>query len=258
MTTWEDHVDAWSQPPVDDVGYLKSGDMLGWTDFQLMNTIRDMARARYGGWRNHGGLWREMLRLDSTHDKDVLDFGCGVGMEARELHKAGNRVSVADVSGENLALASRVLGLADNPPVTTTCYLVIDEAPYFTAWPSSFDVIHCSGVLHHIPWARDIMIRFHECLRPGGEVRLMLYSDHGWKVATGEPAPHWSSVTATEPGFETFVRFMDSVGTYADWYNREKLEIKFGDLFTVDDFAYLCEDRRFCAAVLTRRDVDHG
>lgn len=255
MTTWEDHVKAWSRPPVDDVGYLPSADMLTMNDLDLMTRIRDMAQARYGGWRNHNGLWREMLRLDSTHGKDVLDFGCGVGMEALELQRAGNRVSLADLSEDNLRLACRVLRLGDNVPETIDLYLVDFEDPYITASAGSFDVVHCSGVLHHIPWARDIMIRFHEILRPGGEVRLMLYSDYGWCVATGDNTlPHWSSTEVAGEAFERFVSFMDGTGTYAEWYNRDKLEIKFGDLFDVSDFAYLCDDRRFCAAVLTRKD----
>lgn len=176
-------------------------------------------------------------------------------MEARELHNAGNRVQLADISPENLALAMRVLNLTDAPPDTVTCHLVTDVPPYFFADRSSFDVIHCSGVLHHIPWAKGIMRRFHEILRPGGEVRLMLYSDYGWCKATGDDQlPHWASDTEKLLGFDQFVRFMDSVGTYADWYSRDKLELKFGDLFHVDDFAYLTEDLRFCAAVLTRKE----
>jgi 2-polyprenyl-3-methyl-5-hydroxy-6-metoxy-1,4-benzoquinol methylase len=252
---WNDHVEAWSRPPVDDVGYLSSEDLMSMGDTQLNLTIMQMAHIRYGGWRNYGGLWREMLHLDDTHGKDVLDFGCGVGMEARELQEVGNYVSLADISEANLRLAYRVLRLGDHDPESIDLYRVTDEPPYITAEPGSFDVIHCSGVLHHIPWAREIMIRFHEILRPGGEVRLMLYSDYGWCQATGdEDLPHWSANTASLPGFERFVSFMDSVGTYADWYNRDKLEIRFGDLFDVTDFAYLTEDLRFCAAVLTRKD----
>ncbi len=159
MTTWDDHVAAWSQPPVDDVGYLSSADMMTMGDTQLNLVIMQMARTRYDGWRNHNGLWREMLRLDSTHGKDVLDFGCGVGMEARELQEAGNRVQLADVSADNLALALRVLQLGDHCPDMLTCHLVDNEAPYFMADRASFDVIHCSGVLHHIPWAKEIMRR---------------------------------------------------------------------------------------------------
>lgn len=253
--SWNEHVAAWSHPPVDDVGYLPSADMLAWDDLRLMTAIRDMARVRYGGWRNHAGLWRDMLKIDETHGMDVLDFGCGVGMESLEFVRAGNRVSLADISGTNLALAHRVVNVgSDRRLDAVPCYLVIDESPFLTAEDASFDVIHCAGVLHHIPWARMIMERFHGMLRPGGEVRLMLYSDKGWELATGTEVPHWGAKPEDSPHFNQFVRYFDSVGEYADWYDAWKIEQMFGDLFYVDEFAYLTEDYRYCAAVLTRRD----
>jgi 2-polyprenyl-3-methyl-5-hydroxy-6-metoxy-1,4-benzoquinol methylase len=201
-----------------------------------------------------------MLKLDETHDQDVLDFGCGVGMEARELHNAGNRVQLADLSPDNLALAMRVLSLTDAPPDMVICHLVTDTPPYFTADRSSFDVIHCSGVLHHIPWAREIMRRFHDVLRPGGEVRLMLYSDHGWKLAVNATdLPHRTAKAEQLPHFEKFVRYFDGVGQYADFYSLEKLEHEFGALFNVSEVAYLTEDLRFLGAVLTRKgDLPEG
>lgn len=257
MSDWEDHVAEWSRPPVDDVGYLSSADMMTLDDAAFAKLIADMRNARYSGWRNYAGLWREMLRLDDTHDQDVLDFGCGVGMEALELQDGRNRVQLADLSPDNLALAMRTLSLSQYPPDMVICHLVTDTPPYFTADRSSFDAVHCSGVLHHIPWARDIMRRFHEVLRPGGEVRLMLYSDRGWQLATGAKAlPHWITKAEQLPEFERFVRYFDGVGQYADFYSLEKLEHEFGDLFNVSEIAYLTEDLRFLAAVMTRKD-DH-
>jgi len=237
---------------VDDVGYLSSADLMIMGDTQLNLTILQMAQTRYQGWRNHAGLWREMLKLDDTHGKHILDFGCGVGMEARELQEAGNRVDLADLSMSNLELAARVLALGDHAPdEEVVCHLVTDQEPYFEA-DASFDVIHCSGVLHHIPWARKIMERFHQLLRPGGEVRLMLYSDKGWTIATGTDVPTWRD-TQHHPKFDQFVRFFDSVGTYADWYDLNKIYGWFGDLFSVDDFSYITEDYRYCVAVLTKK-----
>lgn len=255
MTTWDDHVKAWSRPPVDDVGYLSSEDLMIMGDTQLNLTIMQMARTRYHGWRNHAGLWREMLKLDDTHGKDVLDFGCGVGMEARELQEAGNRVSLADLSTTNLALAHRVLSLGDHAPDVIDTYLVSDTIPYLDCPAGTFDVIHCAGVLHHIPWAKGIMHRFHEVLRPGGEVRLMLYSDIGWQIATGaKEKPHWITKAEQLPEFERFVRYFDGVGDYADFYTLKRLEYDFGQWFEVSEFAYITEDARYLAAVLTRKE----
>jgi 2-polyprenyl-3-methyl-5-hydroxy-6-metoxy-1,4-benzoquinol methylase len=254
--TWDEHVAAWSQPPVDDVGYISSMEMLRWDDDRLCAAITEMARVRYTGWRNHGGLWRDMLKIDETRGMDVLDFGCGVGMESLEFVRAGNRVSLADLSGPNVLLARRVVHTcgSDQDPGAVGTYIVTNEDPFITAPDASFDVIHCAGVLHHIPWATKIMRRFHDLLRPGGEVRLMLYSDIGWRIATGDLlAPHWTDNTQDLSGFRKFVRYFDAVGDYADWYSADKIKLKFGNWFNLEEFSYITEDYRYCAAVLTRK-----
>ena len=253
--TWEKHVREWSQPPVDDVGYISSEEMLTWDNDRLRDAVIEMARVRYTGWRNHGGLWRDMLKLDETHHMDVLDFGCGVGMESLEFLRAGNRVSLADISASNLLLAHRVVNLcSETDPGIIPRYLVTDHDPFIDTGDKKFNVIHCAGVLHHIPWATKIMRRFHDLLRPGGEVRLMLYSDIGWRIATGDLlAPHWTDNTQDLSGFRKFVRYFDAVGDYADWYSADKIKLKFGNWFNLEEFSYITEDYRYCAAVLTRK-----
>jgi SAM-dependent methyltransferase len=251
--SWTEHVAAWSRPPVDDVGYLPSSEMLAWSDGRLRRVIDEMRRTRYDGWRNHDGRWRDVMGLDELTDRDVLDFGCGVGVEALELALAGNRVALADISGDNLGLAARVRSLyPDVVPSPIDLYLVTDQPPYLDAPDGAFDVFYCNGVLHHVRWPRAIMERAHQLLRPDGEVRLMLYSDVGWRIATGTEPP---DDVETDPSFERFVRFFDSVGTYADWYDRARLDSRFGDLFTVERFEYLTHDDRYLGAVLRRRDV---
>lgn len=245
---------AWSQPPVDDVGYIPAADLLAKPDDELRAIVEQMRATRYGGWRNHDGLWRDLMGLDEPGGLDVLDFGCGVGVEALELALAGNRVDFADINADNLHLAVRVLSLyADRiPSGPLTIYLALGEAPYITADPESFDVFHCNGVLHHIPWARQIMERAHQILRPGGVVRLMVYSDRGWREATSTEPP--DDVT-THPLHQQFVRAFDQVGEYADWYNHDRIEQRFGDLFTIERFAYLTPQQRYCAAVLRKRET---
>lgn len=239
----------WSRPPVDGVGYVPIADLLAMGDEELRATIGEANRARYSSWRNHGNLWVDLLSLDSTTGKDVLDYGCGVGAEALVYADAGNRVTVADIVAENVELAARVLANHGHDAGTA---LISEAAPLTDLPPGSFDVIHCSGVLHHIPWARETVEHFAELLRPGGEVRLMLYSDEGWRLATATDPP--DDVTA-HPLFDQFVHYFDAVGVYADWYDRARLEARFGDLFAVDRFAYLTPNRRYCAAVLHPKEL---
>lgn len=246
---------AWSRPPVDDVGYIPAADLLAKPDDELRALVEQMRATRYGGWRNHDGLWRDLMGLDEPGGQDVLDFGCGVGVEALELALAGNRVDLADISVDNLHLAVRVLGLyadriAEQPALTI--YRALGEPPYIEADPGSYDVFHCNGVLHHIPWARQVMERAHQILRPDGVARLMLYSDRGWIQATGTEPPDDAT---TDPGFERFVRYFDQVGEYADWYSRDRLEQRFGDLFAVERCEYLTPTGQYLAAVLRKKEA---
>jgi len=252
MTAWDDTVTAWSRPPVDDVGYLESADMLGWPDDKLKAMIEKMRETRYTGWRNHGGLWRHFMGLDETkYGKRVLEYGCGVGMEAAEIALTGAIVSIADLSLPNLEVTARSMRLiAGQRP--EHLYRIVEDWPYIHALNDVYDEINCCGVLHHIRKAQLTMDMFSMLLRPGGKLRLMVYSDEGWRIATGtEPPPE--PVELAE-GFEAFVSFMDGTGDYATWYDEEKLTKRFGDLFEISEFAYLTQDRRYCAAVLTRKE----
>jgi hypothetical protein len=97
------------------------------------------------------------------------------------------------------------------------------------------------------------MERAHTLLRPNGIARIMVYSDHGWRQATGTEPP--DDVTADPVVLERFVRAFDQVGEYADWYDQARIEQRFGDLFTIERFAYLTPEKRYCAAVLRKREA---
>lgn len=238
---------SWSYPPVDDIGYLSSEELLKLPERELGDYINAATRARFKGWRNYEGRWRSVLKMDETEDCDVLDYGCGIGIEALQYARH-NRVYLADIVESNIDLAIRVLRISGYRPVET--FIIQGRSPFCLAPASFFDVIHCSGVLHHIPRPVPVVRKMATWLKPGGELRLMLYSDVAWRLTTGTLPP---AVAEDHDSFLTFVRSMDGVGGYADWYNRERLEERFGEWFEVEACEYLTEDQIYLGAVLRRR-----
>lgn len=240
----------WSSPPVDDLGYFPAKEMLTWNHDNLVHVINKMGASRYGGWRNFEDRWRSVLRLDATMDKDVLDYGCGVGLEALQYAKTHNRVTLADISPHNVRLAQRVL---EAYGYRARAGHVLSEKPPFSYWlhVGQFDVIHCCGVLHHIPDPVPVVEHMAEWLRPEGELRLMVYSDQAWRIATGTE-PTGAPVEDSEL-FERYWTRWDPHGGYADWYNRERLEQRFGAWFKVTTCAPLTKKEEYLGAVLVKR-----
>jgi SAM-dependent methyltransferase len=247
---------AWARIPVDDVGYLASAELLRLSDDGLRNIVNTCQANRYAGWRNHNGLWRKALHLDDTTDKHVLDYGCGLGVEALQYARNDNSVWVADIVRENVELAARVLSLYGYPaagmtlmPETPIVYFPLPHMPA-NRLPEDVDVIHCAGVLHHIRDPLSTVERFAQILNGRGELRLMVYSDEGWRIATGTPPP--MDVT-DHPSRMSFVRYFDEVGDWADWYDEERLTDRFGAWFTIDEVTYLTPNRQYLAAILRMR-----
>jgi SAM-dependent methyltransferase len=241
-----DHAQSeWSRPPLDELGYTSSTELLKLGDGKLRRIIHDVQETRYGGWRNHNNLWRQTLGLDSTHGKTILDFGCGAGIEALQFARAGNRLIVSDIVLENMELTSRVLALHDLTCVMAPIY---DTWPYVITEGADIDVFYAAGVIHHIPYDREVM-RWAASVAP--EARLMLYSDRGWAKWVGLPVPEGRAYD--DPRFETFLRTFDAVGDYADFYDQTRIIDRFGAWWDIRNFQYICDDDRYLTCTLDRK-----
>jgi SAM-dependent methyltransferase len=222
-------------------------ELLKLPDDELIELMEQFELSRYGGWRNTQNRWRKMLGLDTTHDKDVLDYGCGTGIEALQYAKQRNRVLVADIAPENALLAKHVLAVFG---YESALHVIFESRPRLPlVKPESIDVIHCCGVLHHIEDAEDVVEEMAGWLRHDGELRLMVYSDVSWRKATNTHPPE---NVRQHPAFRTYVRAMDAVGEYADWYDCTRLQRCFGEWFTVSRCDYLDSTLGYLGAVLRR------
>jgi SAM-dependent methyltransferase len=240
--------DAWRWIPVDDLGYLAADGLLALPDDRLLTLAGAAEQYRYGGWRNHQGLWRAKMGLDTVTGKRVLDYGCGLGLEALQYARNGNHVTVADQNPAAADLAVRLLELHGFDPARM---LIDPSGPPFILVPDEwFDVVVMNGVLHHIEDPVPVARSAHRWLEDGGELRLMVYSDKAWVQATGTPPP--PDVTR-HPARDRFVRWGDEVGDWADWYDQARLAARFGRWFDVEEFTYIADAGQYAAALLRKR-----
>jgi SAM-dependent methyltransferase len=119
--------------------------------------------------------YADLLPVSGKDDLAVLDYGCGPGNDLVGFahYSRPRRLVGADISESSLAEAQQRLHLhgaqAELRRLGEGTYDLPLEA-------GSFDYIHCSGVLMCIADPPRLLREFRRILKPGGELRLMVYN----------------------------------------------------------------------------------
>ena len=117
----------------------------------------------------------DLLPVGGKDGMTVLDFGCGPGHDLVGFahYSRPTRLVGVDISKTSLAEAEQRLRLHRAPAEVVHVEYGTYELPFQTA---SFDYIHCSGVLMCIEDPPRLLREFARLLKPGGELRLMVYN----------------------------------------------------------------------------------
>jgi SAM-dependent methyltransferase len=113
-------------------------------------------------------------RLDAAiaPDARIVEIGCGTGQMSLFLARCERLVVGADLTRASLLLAAdaaRRFGIDGVSFVET-------DLTQPALRPGAFDVVYCSGVLHHTPDPRASFARIARLARPGGMIVLGLYN----------------------------------------------------------------------------------
>lgn len=110
---------------------------------------------------------------------NVLVAGCGTGRQAIRLASYFNDLNVIaiDLSGRSLAYAQQQ---AKKYQVENIQFIQADILE-FSNFPMLFDVIECSGVLHHMENPEQGLQSLSELLSPTGVMKIALYSESARK-----------------------------------------------------------------------------
>ena len=236
----------WSRIPVDDFDYMTAEDLMILAPQQFRELVEMTGGARFDrlGWRNEDGLLERFMLGSGVQDKTVVDFGCGLGIDACSFTMHGAQVTLADMHPKMLLVAQYTM-IAKTSFIPNRLMVISLRWPYFII--KDVDLFWSLGVLHHTPHIGKILERMCGSLRAGGECRIVLYSDRRWEEMMGEPVP--SEPTWKHPRFDEFVKKCDTVGQYADWYNAEKIAAlvePFGELVSCE---YLCRGQMVGAVI---------
>jgi len=112
--------------------------------------------------------------LQRCSNKRVLDYGCGTGGISLLLLKNNATVAGIDISGESIS-KTRNIAILDGVDKNASFFIMDAENLAFDN--DSFDIIVCTGILHHL----DIQKAFAELarvLKPNGQ------------IVCGEPLAH--------------------------------------------------------------------
>ena len=113
------------------------------------------------------------LRLDWIQSlspltgQKVIDIGCGGGILADAMARAGATVTGIDLAGKALKVAQLHALEAETPNIS---YREISAEAMAQEAPSSFDTVTCMEMLEHVPDPSSVVRACAQLVKPGGWV----------------------------------------------------------------------------------------
>jgi 2-polyprenyl-3-methyl-5-hydroxy-6-metoxy-1,4-benzoquinol methylase len=115
-----------------------------------------------------------IIPFERLRGRKVLEIGCGMGLHSELISCCGGDLTAIDLS-ETSVLATRTRAQLKNLK-----YVVRQMDAEELEFPDqSFDFVWSWGVIHHSSQTGRIIREIHRVLKPGGEVRVMVYNLEG-------------------------------------------------------------------------------
>jgi len=109
------------------------------------------------------------------YGKRVLEVGFGAGTDFIQWLRAGARASGIDLTPEALDNLTHRIEAYQLPAPEQIMVADAEQLPFES---DSFDLGYSFGVLHHSPDTEKAIAELVRVVRPGGEIKLMLYNRH--------------------------------------------------------------------------------
>jgi 2-polyprenyl-3-methyl-5-hydroxy-6-metoxy-1,4-benzoquinol methylase len=134
---------------------------------------REFRRAAWFAQPAGAPLFGGLIDYAALRGKRALEVGCGLGAIAAELARHGASVTALDLTRIGVTSVRRRFCLDG-----TSAAAVQGDASRLPFAGESFDFVWTWGVLLHVPDLEAALAEIRRVLRPGSEVRLMVYNRH--------------------------------------------------------------------------------
>jgi SAM-dependent methyltransferase len=112
----------------------------------------------------------KIIPFSELKGKRVLEIGCGMGLHAELMTRAGAEVVAVDISATSVEATKRRFELKNLQIEIHQGDAVELEFP-----SESFDYVWSWGAIHHSAYTGRIVRQFDRVLRPGGQAHVMIY-----------------------------------------------------------------------------------
>lgn len=147
-------------------------------EFGTREFFDEVERHRY---QVYAPWMREVMGFDQFAGAKLIEVGCGMGTDLLQFARGGANVTAVDLTPRSIETSRRHLELYGQ-----IGDFAISDCERLPFADESFDVAYSNGVLHHTPDTAGAVSEIHRVLKPGGEVRVMLYHRGSWA--------YWSQV----------------------------------------------------------------
>ncbi len=117
----------------------------------------------------------QVVDFTAYKGKQLLEVGCGVGLDLVRFARAGAIVTGVDLAEVSIDLARRNFAQEE-----LAADLRIMDGENLQFEDASFDVAYAHGVLQYTADAQKMINELHRVLRPGGEAIMMVYNKVSW------------------------------------------------------------------------------
>jgi ubiquinone/menaquinone biosynthesis C-methylase UbiE len=126
----------------------------------------------------HFDKLHHLLRLvdfDGQRGKDVLDVGCGAGVDAVRFARAGARVTGVDIAPAAVELATK-----NFDEQRLSARLITADGEHLPFPDASFDFVFAHGVVQYTANDQALVGECRRVLRPGGTAVFQVYNRISW------------------------------------------------------------------------------